>query len=76
MITSTLDPISMNDVIDTDNAPFVIEGEGENALKVYFESERNKQEYLSIGLHGSDHMSGLKEIYDAMADNETTGSIN
>jgi len=76
MITSTLDPISMNDVTDTDSAPFVIEGEGENALKVYFESEKNKQEYLSIGLHSSDHMSGLKEIYDAMADNETTGSIN
>ena len=76
MITSTLDPISMNDVTDTSNAPFVIEGKGENALKVFFESEQNKQEYLSIGLHGSDHMSGLKKIYDEMADNPNTGSIN
>lgn len=38
MITSTLDPISMNEVTDLDNAPYVIEGEGDNALKIYFES--------------------------------------
>ena len=76
MITSTLDPISMNDVTDTENAPFVIEGEGNNALKIYFESEANKQEYLSIPMHSSDGTSGLKKIYDDMADNPNTGSIN
>lgn len=48
MRVSTLDPISMNDVTDTDNAPFVLEGEGENALKIYFENEANKAEYLGI----------------------------
>jgi YHS domain-containing protein len=76
MITTTLDPISLNDVTDTDNAPFVIEGEGVGTLKIYFESEANKQEYLSIPVHGSDGMSGLKKIYDEMADNPNTGSIN
>lgn len=76
MITSTLDPISMNDVNDTDNAPFVIEGEGNSALKIYFESEQNKQEYLGIEVHGSGDMPGLKKIYDDMADNPNTGSIN
>ena len=76
MITSTLDPISMKDVTDLENAPYVIEGEGQNALKIYFESEKNKQEYLDIPLHGSDDMSGLKKIYDDMADNPNTGSIN
>jgi len=76
MITTTLDPISMNDVVDPESAPFIIEGEGENALKIYFESEANRQEYLAIPVHGSEEMSGLKKIYDDMADNPNTGSIN
>jgi hypothetical protein len=76
MITTTLDPISLNDVTDLENAPYVIEGEGQNTLKIYFESELNKQEYLNTPLHGSDGMSGLKKIYDDMADNPNTGSIN
>ena len=76
MITTTLDPITLNDVTDLENAPFVIEGEGPNALKIYFESEQNKREYLDIPVHGSDDMAGLKKIYDAMADNPNTGSIN
>ena len=76
MITTTLDPISLNDVEDIDNAPYVIGGEGQNALKIYFESEQNRQEYLATPLHGSDDMSGLKKIYDDMADNPNTGSIN
>ncbi len=76
MITTTLDPISLNDVEDIENAPYLIEGEGRNALKIYFESEQNKQEYLDTPLHGSDDMSGLKKIYDDMADNPNTGSIN
>lgn len=76
MLTTTRDPISMNDVTDPENAPFVVEGTGDSALKIYFESEANKQEYLDIELHGSDNMSGLKKIYDDMADNPNTGSIN
>jgi len=76
MITTTVDPISMNDVTDLENAPYVIEGEGDNTLRIYFESEENKQEYLDIPIHGSDDMSGLKMIYDDMADNPNTGSIN
>jgi hypothetical protein len=76
MITTTLDPISLNDVTDIDNAPYVVEGEGDGALKIYFESEENKQEYLDTPVHGSEDMSGLKKIYDDMADNPDTGSIN
>ena len=48
MITTTLDPITLNDVMDLENAPYVIEGEGPNALKIYFESEQNRREYLDI----------------------------
>jgi hypothetical protein len=51
-------------------------GEGANALKIYFKSEANHQEYLAIPVHGSDGTSGLKKIYDDMADNPNTGSIN
>jgi hypothetical protein len=80
LITTTLDPITLNDVTDIENAPYVIEGEGDGdgdgALRIYFESEENKQEYLNTPVHGSDNMSGLKNIYDDMADNPNTGSIN
>jgi hypothetical protein len=54
----------------------VIEVEGDNALRIYFESEENKQEYLDIPIHGSDDMTALKKIYDDMADNPNTRSIN
>ena len=74
----TLDPITLNDVTDLENAPYVVEGEGERAIKIYFESEENKKEYLEIPVHGSDGGSGaaLKHIFDEMADNPDTGSIN
>ncbi|MGF1613851.1 MAG: hypothetical protein ACFCVA_08035 [Gammaproteobacteria bacterium] len=48
MRTTTVDPISGNDVLDVDNAPFVIEGSGPDALKIFFESEANKASYLEI----------------------------
>lgn len=54
MRISTLDPISLNDVTDLDNAPFIIDGEGPNALKIYFENETNKAKFLSIPLHTAD----------------------
>jgi len=78
MITTTLDPITLNDVTDTENAPFVIEGEGDGAIKIYFESEQNRQAYLDTPLHGSDGggSSALNGIYDDIADNPITGTIN
>ena len=76
MRTTTLDPMSLNDVTNLDEAPFVIEGEGANAIKIYFETESNRAEYLEMELHGSGDLSGLKAIFDGMADNPNTGSIN
>ena len=76
MRISTMDPMTLNDVADTEHAPFVIEGKGEQAIKIYFETEENRQDYLDMEMHGSDNISGLKGIYDAMADNPDTGSIN
>ena len=74
MRRSTLDPISMNDVTDVENAPYVVEGEGPNALKIYFESEDNKAEYLDIPLHTAN--STLTAAYALCADSDITGTIN
>ena len=74
MRISTLDPISMNDVTDTDNAPYVIEGEGHDALKIYFENEDNKIEYLDIPLHTLPTVSNWR--YAKVAGSDITGTIN
>lgn len=78
MRTTTLDPMTLNDVHDIEHAPFVIEGEGENAIKIYFESEQNRDEYLAMEMHGSGSgdFSGLNDIFNTMAENPDTGSIN
>jgi hypothetical protein len=74
MRRSTLDPISLNDVVDLESAPFVIEGDGPNALKIYFENEASKAEYLSIPLHTAN--ATLSAAYAKIADSEITGTIN
>ncbi len=76
MITFTRDPITLNDVVNLADAPFVIEGQGTGMLKIYFESEANKKEYLGIEMHSGVQSSGLRKIFDEMADNPDTGSIN
>jgi hypothetical protein len=76
MITFTRDPISLNDVQDLATAPFLIEGHDEKAVKIYFESEANRDEYLGTELHEGVNTSGLKKIFDEMAENPDTGSIN
>ena len=48
MIISTTDPISLTDVQNPESHPFVVEGDGANALKIYFENEENKKAYLDI----------------------------
>jgi hypothetical protein len=37
-----------NDVKNPATAPFVLEGQGEGALRIHFESEETRQEYLAI----------------------------
>ena len=48
MRVTTRDPITGNDVTEVEDAPTVVEGVGENALKIYFESEQSRLAYLSI----------------------------
>jgi len=76
MITVTKDPITLNDVADLANAPSLIEGNGSGAMKIYFESEANKQEYLGTEIHGSLSSGNLNRVFNEMADNPNTGSIN
>jgi hypothetical protein len=49
MLTTTRDPMTGQDVADPASAPFVIEGTGESALRIYFESEQTRQAYLAVG---------------------------
>ena len=72
MRISTLDPISMNDVKDKETAPYIIDGD----LKIYFENEGNKAEYLDVPLHGALNSEGLNKIFDDASDSPITGSIN
>lgn len=76
MITVTRDPISLNDVVDLARAPFLVEGQDDKAVKIYFESEANRAEYLGMDAHEGVNTAGLKKIFDDMADNPDTGSIN
>lgn len=46
---------------ESQHHPFVVEGEGDAALKIYFENEDNKQAYLDISIEetGGDFESKL-----------------
>jgi len=44
MIIETTDPITGHDVKDLEHAPYVLDGD----LKIYFETEQSKQEFLGI----------------------------
>ena len=48
MIISTTDPVTLHEVTNPETHPFVIEGHGENVLKIYFESEENRRIYLGL----------------------------
>ena len=72
MRISTLDPISMKDVTDTETAPYVIDGD----LKIYFETDANKNENLDIPMHEALNSEALNKVFDDASDCPITGSIN
>ena len=49
-IRTTLDPISLREVPDPENHPCLYEGDGENGLEIYFETEEHKQMYMDMEL--------------------------
>ena len=46
-IRVTTDPISLNDVNDPENHPCIYQGDGNNGLEIYFETESNRDQFLS-----------------------------
>jgi len=61
MMISTTDPITLRDIKDPETHPFVIEGTGDNALKIFFESEETRKAYLDIEVEhpGEDFTTNL-----------------
>jgi len=74
MRVTTTDPMTGNDVNNLEDAPFVIEGKGDDALKIYFESLDSRQEYLAMTVSEPD--SSILDIYESVKDNEMMGTIN
>ena len=61
MRIETTDPISGFTIKNPEGRPFVIEGQGEGALKIYFENEEDKKAYLEIATEhpGEDFTTNL-----------------
>jgi hypothetical protein len=72
MIVATTDPMSMNEVNDLEHAPYVVEGEGAYALKIYFENEANKRDYIDIQRRTPG--VGIFTVYVEVSDNEINGT--
>lgn len=58
VIRSTTDPITLHDVPNPEEHPCVYEGDGDNGLEVYFETEENRQMYLNMSLEGNIVLKG------------------
>jgi hypothetical protein len=50
VIITSADPITGEDLGNLEVRPFVIEGEGHLAVKIYFESEETRPRYPVIGV--------------------------
>jgi hypothetical protein len=48
VIITTTDPITGEEIRNPQFKPFVIEGRGHLAIKIYFESEETRRQYLDI----------------------------
>jgi len=48
VLITTTDPITGEDIRNSEFKPFVIEGRGHLAIKIYFESEETRRQYLDI----------------------------
>ncbi len=57
-IRTTTDPISMKDVPNPETHPCIDEGDGDNGIEIYFENEKNREEYLHIKIEGNIVLKG------------------
>ena len=51
LIRTTTDPMTLNDVPSPEKQPTLLEGDSENGLRIYFESEETRQEYIDLTAH-------------------------
>jgi hypothetical protein len=49
-IRTTTDPITLREVPNPEMHPCIYEGDGENGIEIYFESEYTKRVYLDMDL--------------------------
>jgi hypothetical protein len=52
-IRTTTDPITLRDVKNPESHPCLYEGDGDNGVEIFFESEETKQAYIDMEL--ADH---------------------
>jgi len=58
IIRTTTDPISLHDVPNPEQHPCVFEGDGDNGIEIYFESEENRQAYLEMEMEDKKVLQG------------------
>lgn len=58
IIRTTMDPITLQDVSNPEQHPCLYEGDGENGLEIYFESEDTKQMYMNMELEDHKVVTG------------------
>ena len=70
MIITTTDPMTGEDLVHPEPKPFVIEGKGHLAVKIYFESEETRRAYLDIEIQhpGNDFTVNLDNPDPNVAD--------
>lgn len=47
-IRTTTDPITLHDVPNPEHHPYVLDGDRENGLLIYFENERNREIFREL----------------------------
>ncbi|MCU7842400.1 MAG: hypothetical protein KZQ93_01010 [Candidatus Thiodiazotropha sp. (ex Monitilora ramsayi)] len=52
-IRTTTDPITLREVPNPEQHPCLYEGDGENGVEIYFESEETKRMYIDMELEDS-----------------------
>ena len=51
IIRTTTDPMTANEVASPAQHPHLFEGDADNGLEIYFESEQSRQDYLNLKPH-------------------------
>ena len=57
-IRTTTDPMTLHDVPDPEHHPCLFEGDGENGVEIYFESEQTRHDYMDLHPHDPKVLAG------------------